>query len=139
MFMPKTCHSGNDNRTRSSGVGALGECSPHAATGCATLRIILEAAKGQKDKEIAQSMEVNRKTVALWRQRFFKEGPDCLWEVAPGRGRKPRLSADKVEGIINTTLRSRPAGATHWSCRTMAEQQGCQQGNGQPDLAKPRS
>jgi len=87
-------------------------------------RIILEAAKGQKDKEIAQSMEVNRKTVALWRQRFFKEGPDCLWEVAPGRGRKPRLSADKVEGIINTTLRSRPAGATHWSCRTMAEQQG---------------
>jgi len=87
-------------------------------------RIILEAAKGQKDKEIAQSMEVNRKTVALWRQRFFKEGPDCLWEVAPGRGRKPQLSADKVEGIINTTLRSRPAGATHWSCRTMAEQQG---------------
>ena len=87
-------------------------------------RIILEAAKGQKDKEIAQSMEVNRKTVALWRQRFFKEGPDCLWEVAPGRGRKPRLSADKVDGIINTTLRSRPAGATHWSCRTMAEQQG---------------
>ncbi len=87
-------------------------------------RIILAAAKGQQDKDIAQSMEINPKTVALWRQRFFKEGPDCLWEVAAGRGRKPQFSADKVEEIINATLQSRPAGATHWSCRTMAEEQG---------------
>jgi transposase len=87
-------------------------------------RVILEAAKGQQDKEIAQSMEINPKTVALWRQRFFKEGPDCLWEVAAGRGRKPQFSADKIEDIIQATLQSRPAGATQWSCRTMAEQQG---------------
>jgi transposase len=87
-------------------------------------RIILAAAEGQQDKDIAQSMEINPKTVALWRQRFFKEGPDCLWEVAAGRGRKPQFSADKVEQIINATLQTRPAGATHWSCRTMAEEQG---------------
>jgi len=87
-------------------------------------RVILEAAKGQQDKEIAQSMEINPKTVALWRQRFFKEGPDCLWEVAAGRGRKPQFSGDKIEDIIQATLQSRPAGATQWSCRTMAEQQG---------------
>jgi transposase len=87
-------------------------------------RIILAAAEGHQDKDIAQSMEINPKTVALWRQRFFKEGPDCLWEVAAGRGRKPQFSADKVEQIINATLQTRPAGATHWSCRTMAEEQG---------------
>ena len=87
-------------------------------------RVILAAAKGQQDKETAQSMEINPKTVALWRQRFFKEGPDCLWEVAAGRGRKPQFSADKIEDIIQATLQSRPAGATQWSCRTMAEQQG---------------
>ncbi len=87
-------------------------------------RIILAAARGQQDKDIAQSMEINPKTVALWRQRFFKEGPDCLWEVAAGRGRKPQFSAGKVEQIINATLQTRPAGATHWSCRTMAEEQG---------------
>jgi transposase len=87
-------------------------------------RVILAAAKGQHDKEIAQNMEVNPKTVALWRQRFFKEGPDCLWEVAAGRGRKPHFSADKIEEIIQATLQSRPVGATQWSCRTMAEQQG---------------
>jgi len=87
-------------------------------------RIILAAAKGQQDKDIAKSMEINLKTVALWRQRFCSEGPDCFWEVAAGRGRKPQFTADKIEEIINATLQTRPTGATHWSCRTMAEKHG---------------
>jgi transposase len=87
-------------------------------------RIILAAAKGQQDKDIAKSMEVNFKTVALWRQRFCCEGPDCLWEVAAGRGRKPQIPAGKIEDIINATLQTRPPGATHWSCRTMAKDHG---------------
>ena len=64
------------------------------------------------------------KTVALWRVRFGREGSDCLWEVAEGRGRKPLYDADKVAAIIEQTLQDRPAGATHWSCRTMAKAQG---------------
>jgi len=87
-------------------------------------RILLAAAKGQQDKDIAESMGINVKTVALWRKRFLSEGPDSLWEVAAGRGRKPQFTADKVEDIINATLQTKPKGATHWSCRTMAEKQG---------------
>jgi transposase len=87
-------------------------------------RIILAAAKGQQDKDIAKSIEVNFKTVALWRQRFYREGPDCLWEVAAGRGRKPQIPVGKIEDIINATLQTRPPGATHWSCRTLAQAQG---------------
>jgi len=87
-------------------------------------RIILAATKGQQDKEIAKDMKINFKTVALWRHRFSVEGSDCLWEVAAGRGRKPQLTSDKIENIINATLQTRPAGSTHWSCRTMAEKQG---------------
>lgn len=87
-------------------------------------RIILAAATGREDKDIAGSMQINYKTVALWRQRFCSEGPDCLWEVATGRGRKPHFTAEKIEKIINATLQTHPAGATHWSCRTMAENQG---------------
>ena len=56
-------------------------------------RIILAAAAGKQDKDIAMSMQINYKTVALWRQRFCSEGPDCLWEVAAGRGRKPHFTA----------------------------------------------
>lgn len=54
----------------------------------------------------------------------MSEGPDCLWEVAAGRGRKPQLATDKIEEIIDATLHTKPRGATHWSCRTMAKNQG---------------
>lgn len=87
-------------------------------------RIVLAAADGQTDKEIAEDLEINFKTVALWRARFRTEGVDCLWEVAPGRGRKPTYDSAKVSAVIKSTLQSRPAGATHWSCRSMAKEQG---------------
>jgi transposase len=86
-------------------------------------RIILAAAAGQADQDIAEDLEINFKTVALWRARFRKEGVDCLWEVAPGRGRKPTYDAAKIGAIIASTLQSHPAGATHWSCRSMAQVQ----------------
>jgi len=87
-------------------------------------RIILAAVAGGQNQEVAQELEINPKTVALWRTRFCREGIDCLWEVAEGRGRKPLYDADKVAAIIEQTLQDRPAGATHWSCRTMAKEHG---------------
>jgi transposase len=84
----------------------------------------LAAANGEQDKAIAEDLGINSKTVSLWRGRFRNEGVDCLWEVAPGRGRKPRFSEEKIEAIVKATLETRPAGATHWSCRTLAESQG---------------
>ena len=87
-------------------------------------RIVLAAAQGEQDNAISSRLQVNFKTVALWRKRFCEEGPDGLWEVRVGRGRKPHYPAAKVKDIVNATLQSRPAGATHWSCRTMAKAQG---------------
>src|SRR5271156_682420 len=87
-------------------------------------QIVLAASRGQPDKDIATDLEINFKTAALWRKRFINEGPDCLWEVAEGRGRKPTLTPQDVEQIVNATLQTKPAGATHWSCRTMAKAQG---------------
>lgn len=73
---------------------------------------------------IADALDLKVKTIALWRKRCVSEGPDCLWEVAEGRGRKPVLTAEDVEHIVDATLQTKPAGATHWSCRTMAKAQG---------------
>jgi len=87
-------------------------------------RIILAAADGGQNQEIAEELEINSKTVALWRSRFHREGTDCLWEVAAGRGRKAVYDSDKVAAIIKQTLQRRPAGATHWSCRSLAKEQG---------------
>jgi transposase len=86
-------------------------------------RIILAAAEGESADQIADRLEINRKTVMLWRARFEQEGLDGLWEVAPGRGRKPTYGPEKIQSIVDATLRSKPTGMTHWSCRLMAEAQ----------------
>src|SRR5258708_9516632 len=87
-------------------------------------RIVLAAADGQSDVAIAQQLSVNRKTVILWRQRFSEQRLDGLWEIAPGRGRKPNYDLDKIAAIVDATLQTKPEGMTHWSCRTMSSSQG---------------
>ena len=87
-------------------------------------RIVLASAAGKNDSVVARELGINRKTVTLWRGRFMAEGVESLWEIAPGRGRKPKYSAAKIEAIIDATLHSKPKGMTHWSCRTMARRQG---------------
>lgn len=87
-------------------------------------KIVLAAAEGQSDNSIAGRLEINRKTVTLWRARFKQEGLDSLWEVAPGRGRKPTYGPRKIQSIVTATLRTKPKGMTHWSCRLMAVSQG---------------
>ena len=87
-------------------------------------RIVLAAAAGASDVAIAERLSVNRNTVILRRKRFGDEGLDGLWDIAPGRGRKPVFQIDKIAAIVDATLQTKPAGMTHWSCRTMAQSQG---------------
>lgn len=87
-------------------------------------RIVLAAGCGKTEGEIAAALKINRKTVRLWRERFTREGLQGLWEIAPGRGRKPTYGPDRIQSVIDTTLQSKPKGSTHWSCRTLAANQG---------------
>lgn len=87
-------------------------------------RIVLAAAQGMQDLEIAAELGINRHTAALWRKRVAAEGIGTLWEVAPGRGRKARYDPAKHKAIIEATLQTPPKGMTHWSCRLMAQAQG---------------
>jgi transposase len=87
-------------------------------------RIVLAAGRGEAEASTATQLDVNRKTVRLWRERFLKDGLDGLWEIAPGRGRKATYDADRVKAVIDATLQSKPKGQTHWSCRLMAASQG---------------
>jgi transposase len=87
-------------------------------------RIIQMAAQGLSNSEIARRTATSRPTVILWRERFASGGTAALSEVQPGRGRKRDVSAEKVKKIVEATLHSRPKGATHWSCRTLAKAQG---------------
>src|ERR1039458_1868387 len=77
-------------------------------------RIVLAAAADESDVTIANRLSVNRNTVILWRKRFTTEGLDGLWDIAPGRGRKPIYEIDKIAAIVDATLQTKPAGMTHW-------------------------
>jgi transposase len=87
-------------------------------------RIILGALAGEDNVSIAEELEVSRATVQLWRKRVHESGIGEVWQIAPGRGRKPHYDQAKRDRIIEATLQSKPQGMTHWSCRQMAQAQG---------------
>jgi len=86
-------------------------------------RIILGAVAGEQNVAIAEKLGVSRPTVLLWRKRVREQGIGEVWQIAPGRGRKPQYDQATRERIIQATLHSKPPGMTHWSCRLMAEAQ----------------
>lgn len=87
-------------------------------------RLALAAGQGHSDQEIAFEQEVHRHTVRLWRHRMRTEGIGAVWEIQAGRGRKPQYGLAHRDAIVTATLRDKPKGQTHWSCRSMARAQG---------------
>jgi len=87
-------------------------------------RVAIEASGGMCDTGIAALLGINRHTARLWRQRVASEGNGAVWRVASGRGRKVRYGSQEKDDVVKATLESKPAGQTHWSCRTMAATKG---------------
>jgi len=57
-------------------------------------------------------------------KRFAEQGLQCLWQIAPGRGRKPVYGSERIKAVVDATLQTKPKGQSHWSCRLMARRQG---------------
>ena len=87
-------------------------------------RIVLLAAKGMQNKDIAVEVGLDRRQVALWRERFVVGGIDALRKDAPRSGRPASVMAEMESRIVRATLHEKPVNATHWSTRTLAEHLG---------------
>src|SRR3974377_1366709 len=87
-------------------------------------KIILKAVQGQSDQQIAGELKLQRRTAALWRQRVCQQGIGCVWEIAPGRGRKALYGKADVTRIVKATLQTKPKGVTHWRPRSLGRDQG---------------
>lgn len=87
-------------------------------------KVILLAADGKTDLEIAASLHMTNKKAARWRKRFLKLGLAGLEKDAPRPGRKPAIATAVKLELIEKTTQSTPANATHWSTRTMAAEMG---------------
>jgi transposase len=89
-------------------------------------RIVLAAAEGVKNTEIARRLGVTRPMVTKWRNRFAAHRLDGLTDE-PRPGRPRTISDERVEEVIVKTLESTPKDATHWSTRSMAAEVGLTQ------------
>ncbi len=87
-------------------------------------KALLLAADGVANTVIAALLGVSPSSVSAWRERFTADGLAKFAQVAPGRGRKAQIPAEKIDEIVRLTLESKPEGETHWSCRTMARATG---------------
>jgi transposase len=84
-------------------------------------QIVLQAAAGKTDVEIAKALDITRQTVGLWRRRFLDRGIAGIEKDAPRSGRPRVIAASKIDEIVSLTTRQTPAHATQWSTRTLAE------------------
>ena len=82
-------------------------------------RIVLRAAEGASNTEIAREIGVSLPTVGLWRRNFSERRMDGL-ETAPRSGRPREISDDEVQRVLAKTLEPPPDSSTHWSVRRLA-------------------
>src|SRR3979490_2507265 len=88
-------------------------------------RVILLLAEGCSYAAIATRTGCRSRTIALWKQRFAKDGLAGL--AARHRGSKPTVLTPALEARIMTwTRRPPPHGATHWSTRSLGRKLGVQ-------------
>ena len=90
------------------------------------IQIVLRAAEGIANKVLARQLSTTLPTVLLWRGRYQHEGLAGILEDRPRSGRPKEISAEQEAAIVETTLRSTPEDATHWSVRSMAQAGGGQ-------------
>jgi transposase len=87
-------------------------------------QVILLANQGVSNQSIAQQTKLSRPTVLAARIAFAKRGIEGIGK-AKKRKRSGRILTPELEQkILDTTLKTRPADATHWSVRVLATKLG---------------
>jgi putative transposase len=96
-------------------------------------RIVLAAARGETNEEIAQVNKVTSETVRLWRNRWVKLQDISLDDLsiaerladAPRPGAPARITADqrcRIEALACETPEGSDRPITHWTAREIADE-----------------
>jgi transposase len=83
-------------------------------------KIVLSAAEGQRNRDIARDLRCTQKTVCLWRRRFAELGISGIEKDAKRGATISKASEALVRSIIHTTLNEPPPNRSHWSTRSLA-------------------
>jgi transposase len=104
-------------RARLGALAGAAATSPRLAQ---RARIVLRAADGESDRDIATALATDPGTVARWRRRFLMQRLPGIARDAPRPGRPPSISTATIQVILRSTLGRRPPGGGFWSARTLA-------------------
>jgi len=82
-------------------------------------RVVLAAAEGKPNRQIAREVGLSERKVGVWRNRFAERRIEGLSDLPrPG---KPRVyDHDKQVEVFKTACSPPPAGETHWTVRSLA-------------------
>lgn len=82
-------------------------------------KIVLMSDRGHTNQQIGQQLGLSGASVGKWRRRFCQQGLMGLYdELRPGSPRS--ISDERIAALIHKTLKKKPKGATHWTCRSLA-------------------
>ena len=85
-------------------------------------RIVLAAANGSSNQQIASALKIPAITVGKWRRSFAVEGIEGLRD-APRSGRPPKHDAS-VRQKVQTRVCQQPEDQSRWTVRTLAAEMG---------------
>lgn len=83
-------------------------------------RVVLAAAEGRPNRQIAQEVGLSPRKVGVWRNRFAEDRVEGLCDL-PRPGAPRRYDHDKQIEVFKTACSPPPEGETHWTVRSLAE------------------
>jgi transposase len=83
-------------------------------------RVILLASEAVANNAIAQQTGLSRPTVIATRAAFSQGGVEAIGQRQKRKRSRRVLTPELEQKILDTTLKTRPPDATHWSVRTLA-------------------
>jgi transposase len=87
-------------------------------------QVVLLASAGVANNSIAQQTGLSRPTVIAIRTVFGRDGVGALRQRQKRKRSRRVLTPELQQRILDTTLKTRPPDATHWSVRTLARHLG---------------
>ena len=92
----------------------------------ARARVVLASGRGLGTTAIVREARVSKPAVWRWQNAFMEGGVARLLKdqgKGPKAGKPPISDAVRLT-IVTKTAKEKPANATHWSARTMADEMG---------------
>ena len=93
----------------------------HSVRRIVNARLLLKAAAGQSDPEIAEALDVALSTVANVRKRFVEKGLDACLRRAEQKNRARKVTGDVEARIAQIACSAPPKGRSRWTLDLLTE------------------